>query len=310
VPADSLGVTLCHEHLRFRDETVAANWPSRYDDGAIFDAAVRMVEVAKVHGVRTIVDPSAMNAGRDVHFLGRVSDATAIQVIACTGVYTFEHLPFYFENRSVDVMADHFVEDLRDGMQGTPYRAAFIKGAADVQGMTPAVEKVHRAAARAALRTGAPIMAHSSPAADNGPKQLDLFEEEGVDLARVQICHYGDTTNVGRIEELLDRGAFVGLDRFGSPFPPYTPQRAATAAELLRRGHVERLIVSHDYCGYIDWFPQEVMDDLLQPRDGEVKGLGLVFEHVLPRLRAEGVLDEAAFDTIFVRNPRRWLTGG
>jgi predicted metal-dependent phosphotriesterase family hydrolase len=51
------------------------------------------------------------------------------------------------------------------------------------------------------------------------------------------------------------------------------------------------------------------MDELMTPRDGEIKGLGLIFEHVLPRLRAEGVLDEPAFETIFVRNPRRWLVG-
>jgi phosphotriesterase-related protein len=309
VPADSLGVTLCHEHLRFRDEAIAANWPGRYDDDAIFESAVRMVEVAKTHGVRTIVDPSPMNAGRDIGFLGRVSDATEVNVVACTGIYTFDHLPFYFENRSIDVMAEHFVDDLRYGVQGTEYRAGFIKVAADLPGITPGVEKVHRAAARASLQTGAPIMAHSSPAAGNGPLQLDIFEEEGVELSRVQICHYGDTTEIADIEALLTRGAYVGLDRFGSPFAPYTPERSATAAELMRRGHTEQLIVSHDYCGFIDIFPEEAMEELMAPRDGEIKGLGLIFEHVLPRLRAAGVLDEPAFETIFVRNPRRWLVG-
>src|SRR5579864_1582707 len=156
--AASLGVTLGHEHLRFRDDAVAANWPSRYDDDAELTAAVEMAATARRYGVHTIVDPTPMNGGRDVRFMARVAEATGVQVVACTGIYSFDPLPFYFENRDVDAMADHFVEDIERGIQGTSIRAAFIKTTADTPGITERVEKVHRAAARASLRTGAPIM--------------------------------------------------------------------------------------------------------------------------------------------------------
>ena len=36
-PGD-LGVILVHEHLRFRDEAVAVEWPDRYDAQAELDA--------------------------------------------------------------------------------------------------------------------------------------------------------------------------------------------------------------------------------------------------------------------------------
>src|ERR1700681_807228 len=134
IAAAELGVTLGHEHLRFRDDAVAAQWPRRYDDAEHFESAVAMVELAKHHGVRTIVDPTAMNAGRDVAFMIRIAEATGVQVVACTGIYTFDKLPFYFENRSIDVMAEHFVEDIRWGIQGTDVRAAFIKTAGDLPG--------------------------------------------------------------------------------------------------------------------------------------------------------------------------------
>ena len=309
IPAAELGVTLGHEHLRFRDDAVAAQWPRRYDDAEHFESAVAMVELAKRHGVRTIVDPTAMNAGRDVAFMTRVAEATGVQVVACTGIYTFDKLPFYFENRSIDVMAEHFVEDIRSGIQGTEIRAAFIKTAADLAGITEGVEKVHRAAARASLETGAPIMAHSCPAAGNGPKQLAIFAEEGVELSRVQICHYGDTTDVDAIRALLDTGAYVGLDRYGSPFPPYTPARNATTAALIRAGYLDQLILSHDYCGYIDWLPEDEMAALWAKGDAPGLGVGLIFERVLPWLRTEGLLDERTFERIFVENPRRWLVG-
>ena len=34
----------------------------------------------------------------------------------------------------------------------------------------------------------------------------------------------------------------------------------------------------------------------------------LVFDEVVPALRAMGVMDDAVFNTIFVENPKRWLT--
>jgi len=36
----------------------------------------------------------------------------------------------------------------------------------------------------------------------------------------------------------------------------------------------------------------------------------LVFEQVLPALQNEGVLSDEHVETIFVENPRRWLTAG
>jgi phosphotriesterase-related protein len=83
VEASELGVTLIHEHLRFRDEAVAVNWPGRYDEQAELDAALEQTRAAQAHGVSTIVDPTAMFGGRDVRFLQRVAQATGVHVVAC-----------------------------------------------------------------------------------------------------------------------------------------------------------------------------------------------------------------------------------
>src|SRR5689334_18292798 len=40
VDASELGTTLIHEHVRFRDEAVAENWPGRYDADEEMRAAV------------------------------------------------------------------------------------------------------------------------------------------------------------------------------------------------------------------------------------------------------------------------------
>jgi phosphotriesterase-related protein len=309
VDAGELGIVLGHEHVRFRDEAVAEQWPGRYDDALELDAALVAVRAAAEQGVRTIVDATAMFGGRDVRFMKRVADDTGVRIVACTGIYSYDYLPHYFENRDVDVMAEHFVEDIERGCQGTDIRAAFLKCAADAAGVTEHVEKIHRACARASIQTGAPIMAHSMPAVGTGPRQVEIFEEEGVDLSRVQIAHCGDSEDVGYIEGLLAKGVYVGLDRYGLEMYLPIDKRNATAAELLRRGHAERLIISQDFCASIDWFPPEAAE--VFESQGAIRNwsMTLVFEEVVPALREMGVMDDAVFNTIFVENPRRWLVG-
>jgi phosphotriesterase-related protein len=310
VDGGQLGVTLGHEHVRFRDEAVAAEWPARYDEQAEMQAALDAVGAAKQRGVQTIVDATAMFGGRDIHFMKKVADETGVRIVACTGIYSYDYLPHYFENRDVDVMAEHFVDDLEKGIQGTSMRAAFLKCAADAAGVTEHVEKIHRAVARASLKTGAPVMAHSMPAVQTGPRQVEIFLEEGVDPARIQIAHCGDTDDVGYIEGLLALGVYVGLDRYGLEMYLPIDKRNATAAELLRRGHSERLIISQDYCASIDWFPPEAAEFF--ESQGAIRNwsMTLVFDEVVPALREMGVMDDEVFNTVFVENPARWLTSG
>jgi phosphotriesterase-related protein len=308
VAEENLGVVLVHEHVRFRDEAVAAEWPGRYDEQLELDAALLAVNAAKDRGVQTIVDPTAMFGGRDVRFMKRVADETGVRIVPCTGIYSYDYLPHYFQNRDVDVMADHFVEDIEAGIQGTDIRAGFLKCAADAAGVTENVEKIHRAVARASVQTGAPIMAHSMPAVATGPRQVEIFEEEGVDLAKVQIAHCGDSEDVEYIQGLIDRGVYVGLDRYGLEMYMPMEKRNATAAELLRRGHAERLMISQDFCATIDWFPPEAAEIFEANKAIRNWSMTLVFDEVVPALRELGALDDAGFNTIFVENPRRWLT--
>jgi phosphotriesterase-related protein len=305
--ASELGLTLIHEHVRFRDEAVAENWPGRYDAQAELDAALQAVNAAKEHGVQTIVDPTAMFGGRDVRFMKRVADQTGVSIVPCTGIYTYDFLPHYFENRDVDTIAAHFVDDLERGVQRTEIKAAFLKCAADAPGVTENVEKVHRACARASLQTGAPIMAHSMPAANTGPRQVEIFLEEGVAPDKIQIAHCGDSPDVEYVQGLLDRGVYVGLDRYGLEMYRPMAERNAVTAELLRRGHAQRLMISQDFCATIDWFPEAAVAQI--ESSGMIRNwsMTLIFEEVVPWLREQGVMDDAAFETVFVANPARWL---
>lgn len=309
IDTSDLGLTLIHEHVRFRDEAVAENWPGRYDPQGEFDAAMDAVKAAKAYGVQSIVDPTAMFGGPDVRFMERVADQTGVNIVACTGIYTYDFLPHYFENRDADMIAAHFIEDIERGVQGTEIKAAFLKCAADAAGVTENVEKVHRACARASMRTGVPIMAHSMPAANTGPRQVEIFLEEGVPPEKIQIAHCGDSPDVEYIQGLLEQGVYVGLDRYGLEMYLPIDQRNKVTAELLRRGLADRVMISQDFCATIDWFPEQTIPQF--EASGMIRkwSMTLVFEEVVPWLREQGVMDDAVFRTVFVENPGRWLGG-
>lgn len=306
VGSEDLGVTLVHEHLRFRDDAVVAQWPHLYDEEAEYAAALQSARAVVDHGVRTLCDPAGMYGGRDARFARRVADESGLNVLLCTGIYAYENLPHFFVNRDADAMADCFVHDIEVGIQGTDVRAAFIKCAADHQGIGENVEKCLRAAARASLRTGRPIMAHSHAATQNGLEELRIFEEEGVEPGKVQIAHTGDTDDLDYIERLLDRGAWIGMDRYGLEMFLPIDRRNATVTALLERGYADRMFLGADYCATIDWFPPEAAQQMLDAGMIGNWSMTLLFDEVIPALREGGMTDEQ-LTVMLVDNPRNWL---
>jgi phosphotriesterase-related protein len=310
VDTSELGITLMHEHLMVLSDGVPEAFPHAYDLDAIVEDVVRQVRQVIRHGVRTMVDLSVLGLGRRISLMQRIAaQVPEVNFIVATGLYTYNELPHYFQNRDIDHMAEMFVRDIRQGIQGTGVRAAVLKCATDEPGLTPGVEKVLRAVARAHLKTGVPIYTHTHAGTRRGLEQQRIFQEEGVDLSRVVIGHSGDSEDLGYLIALIENGSYVGMDRFGlyhheaMPIFPTFEGRVRTVAELCKRGYAERIILSHDCCGFIDWFPMEVVRQLA-PRWSYTH----IFEDVIPALREQGVT-EAQVQQMLVENPRRFFEG-
>jgi phosphotriesterase-related protein len=318
IDADQLGTTLVHEHLIYRDEAVATWWPHvgsvvpvdpprASGPEELHDIAMASARAVAERGVRTICEPTGMFGGRDVEFSRRVSEESGVQVVPCTGIYTYDYLPMFFVARDADVMADLFVHDIEQGIQDTGIKAAFLKCAADEPGVTENIEKVHRGVARASVRTGTPIMAHSRPASQTAFRQIEIFEEEGVDLSRVHVAHTGDTDDLDYIEQVLEKGVYIGMDRYGLEIFLPIEKRNATVSALLERGYADRMFLSQDYCATLDWYPVEMEQQLLDAGAAKGWSMTLVFDEVIPSLREAGMTDEQ-LNTMMVENPTRWLT--
>ena len=301
IDLDELGTTLIHEHLKVRSEPSGEQYPHLYDDDDAYRRATETARAVMEQGVKTVVDPSCLFLGRDIRFMKRVAEETGLQVIPATGIYTYTELPQVFKNRDEDYMADAFVHDIEEGIQGTDVKAAFLKCAVDEPGVTEDVGKIIRACARASKRTGRPIMAHSHPATRRGLEIMDILDEEGVDPKHVQIAHTGDTDDLDYIEELLGRGPYIGMDRYGLDIILETEKRNRTVLALLERGHAERMSLSTDACWEFDWFPWDQTEQLAPKWKST-----FIYDEVVPALREGGMSDEQ-LETMMVSAPRAWL---
>jgi phosphotriesterase-related protein len=292
-----LGFTLMHEHV------LVANWamrqarPDWVDRGAVVDRAVAEARAAKALGVRTLVDLTPINLGRDIAVIREVAEKAEIQIVAATGFYWTEE-PWY-QGWEVDRLVDFLLPDLTRGIQGTSARAGIIKAATDHPGVTDLNRKLLQTAARLHRATGVPISTHTDVHSHTGLAQQDVFEAEGVDLGRVVIGHCGDTEDVEHLERILARGSFIGMDRFGLDLLLPMEKRVSVIAALCRQGWVDRLVLAHDACCHIDWFPAEMVAQMA-PR----WRFRHIPEDVLPALRREGVTEEQ-IRTMTVENPRR-----
>ena len=313
VDTSKLGTTLMHEHVFVRTPDMAWDWDVGWGDTETRVAdAIKRLEELKDAGVDTIVDLTVPGNGRDVPMVKRIAEQTRLNIVMATGWYTYEALPPSFHYRSLlgggtaEVLTELFVRDVEEGVADTGVRAGILKCATDEKGLTPDVEAILRAVARTHRRTGVPISTHTHAGTRNGLVQQDVFEEEGVDLSRVVIGHSGDTTDLGYLEELIGRGSFIGMDRFGTGAVVTFDERADTVAGMCERGRAERMVLSHDASCYIDWFDEEMLKQVAPQWHYRH-----ITEDVVPALKERGVTDEQ-ITTMLVDNPRRIFeaTGG
>jgi phosphotriesterase-related protein len=307
IETTQLGQTLMHEHIFVLSAEINQNYPEVWGDEEkrVNDAIARLNEL-KAGGVDSVVDLTVIGLGRYIPRIQRIAEQTDINIIVATGVYTYNDVPMYFHYRGPgtelegpELMTDMFIRDIEEGIAGTGVRAAILKCATDKQGVTKGVERVLRSVAQAHRKTGVPISTHTHARSERGLEQQRIFEEEGVDLSRVIIGHSGDTTDIDYLEKLVAQGSYLGMDRFGIDTILTFEDRVRTVAEMCKRGHADKMVLSQDAACFNDWLPEEAIPVVL-PRWHFLH----IHNDVIPALKEQGVSDEQ-IQTMMVDNPRR-----
>ena len=293
IGGDELGVTLPHEHLLIDLFRISRNRDHRFkDESLMIEEAARFKEA----GGGTIVELSNRGLSPNPLGLKRISEATGLHVVMGSGWYRepyYDHA--YITQRSTRDLADNLVRDIEEGIDESGVRPGIIgEIGADLAWVSPAEERVFRAAARAHLSTGLAITTHAveSPV---GLQQLDILEDEGVDLRRVVVGHAATWPFPDYHDAIARRGAYVQFDTVRGLNQYENELHVRLCLELIGRGFLDRLLLAQDNC---------FLSHLIAYGG---KGYAFVPTTFVALLKEAGLSDEQV-RTILVENPRRLLT--
>ena len=329
VDPDTLGATMVHEHIfinrnhpnrpvpttatrvRFYLKpltmdmlgAVTMGYPNR-DNLILGDETTALQELAdyRKRGGGTLVDVTSIGLGRDPVALRRVSRATGVHVVMGTGWDTRALDSRDLEDRSLSHLTMEIVRDVTVGVGNSGIRSGIIgEVATGGDSLTPVATKVIRAAARASRITGAPVSLHSGGSgSETTHAMLDLLEKEGAELGRVILGHCDNLVrDLPALRGLLKRGVYVEFDGISEFHMLRQPATAAHVGdgivELIRRGYLERILISQNVDQKID----------LKAYGG--MGYTFVLEKFVPHLKGKGVTEEQ-IRTLIYENPQRILT--
>ena len=308
IPAEQMGITYPHEHV------VVGYAGAREDLGDNFDREAVLKEIcddlgkaARQHGVKTVVDVTPPELGRDVDILREVATRLDINVIAATGHFVHARgFPMYWGFMDTEKLEERMTREVTEGVGPHKVKCGVLKIAMDGTHLSSSEEKAFRAAARVSKRLGVSICVHTAgwtlPTTEDLPgpiMALDVLLSEGADPSRIQMGHLEHSEgNLSHLMEVARRGCYMNFDLVGRNREVWDPLRVALVTGLVAAGYGDRILLSMDYQGA--WVPER------PPRYVEMHS-SFTDLHSFLTLLLKGGLKEEQLDKILVDNPRDLL---
>lgn len=315
IEADALGLTLPHEHI------IAAypGWEcdplvKPYNREKMVSACLKVLEPLKVCGVQTIIDATPVDLSRNVDMLKEVSEKLQIHIICSTGRYSAAEGKWVYLQRRAAVkigsmqteLYEGMMQEITGGIDDSGIRPGVIKIATGRNGFAPCEEALFKAAARASRETGIPVTTHTEDGT-LGPGQADLLIGEGVSPEKIVIGHMCGNPSIAYQMDVLRRGVYIALDRFGIEMLISDQARTALLIGLLGMGYAKQILISQDCTAATHSRGGRMpVDELMKFKNWSFTN---IFQNILPALKKAGVTDEQ-IQAMMVDNPRRFLAGG
>jgi phosphotriesterase-related protein len=295
IDASEMGLTLSHEHalVSFQPYAEWARQPLTYDRDEVVRVVLPRLRRLRELGCRTFVDATPMNVGRDVVLLRRLSEESGLHILTPTGNYAAREnafLPPHVFSLRAEALAERWIRELSDGIDGTGIRPGFIKLGFNGRALSEVELKLIRAAAIAHRVTGLTIGAHTGPAVA-ALEQLEVLQREGVHpSAWIWIHAQGENDSAQHIAAAR-RGAWISLDGIDARS---LERHVGFVTRLRDAGLLERVLISQDG----GWY------SVGQASGHMGRSYEVLFDGFLPALRARG-FSAGEIETLMVRNPAK-----
>ncbi len=305
VDSSQLGGVNAHEHLI---RTGGLEILKNGEDWRLNDVkkAIAETKLFAQAGGKTIVDMVPASNGRDVNIMLEIAKAVPeVHLIMCTGFSEgriYDNVTHWSATYDVNTIADLLIADVEEGIDEYDYNGPVVKRSTGKAGcikigtayglITPVEEKLIKAAAIAAIKTGACINTHTA-GGTMALEQAQRLIAYGVKPERIALGHVQRNPDVWYHKKILNLGVNMMYD--GSYRIKYLPDssRAMLIREMVNAGFQKQIVLGTDAgrrTYHKSW--------------GSGTGVDYDFTVFMPRLLEDGVSEEAVKD-IYVNNPAR-----
>ena len=293
---EELGVTLTHEHVLV--DFIGADQMSRdrYDQDEVVEVVLPHLKRVRELGCQTLVDCTPAWLGRDPMLLKRLSEVSGLRILTNTGYYGAgkgKYLPAHAREEDADALAERWIKEWHDGIEGTGIRPGFIKIGVDGGALTEINRKLVEAACRTHLKTGLAIAAHTGDGTA-ALAQLEVLKQESVAPSAWIWVHAQSESDQMLHRQVAERGAWVEFDGIS---PTSIARHVELVTNLRAAGLLNRVLISHD----AGWYA------VGEPRGGKFRSYATVFTEFLPALKNAGFTAEET-ERIMVRNPAQAIS--
>ena len=262
IKPEELGFTYSHEHI----VCIPPYWKERNEDDLLLDdesKSLKDVMDFKKAGGNSIVDATAVDYGRDVKAVKRISQKTGVKIIATAGfnksflwdaklkdnlkpvVGNYETYGEWIEKATVNELAQYVISEIEEGLEGTNIRGGQLKFGTGYNSISPLEVKTIKAVVIAHKETKAPIHSHTE-AGTMALEQIELLKKEGVNLERVSFGHMDRNLDPYYHVQIAKTGAFLCFDGIGKI--KYAPEsdRINQIIYLVKQGFKDQILISGD----------------------------------------------------------------
>lgn len=291
IEASELGTTMAHEHLAVDLGGVRGDADSSFTDSALVRSEMERLRAA---GVRSVVEVSCIDMGRDVAALARISRASGLNVVCSTGFYLEKYHPAWLKDAPVARIEAVFLKEFREGIDGTGIKPGVIgEVAGEKTRITDSEAKVMVAAAHVAAEVGCAVTTHCQ-LGRMALEQAKLLLDGGMEPGRAILGHLDLADDLDYYRRVLSCGVNIGFDTCGKVAYLADEQRAKNLAALAAEGYAGQIVLSTDVS----------RQSYMHAKGGF--GYTAAMDRVLPMARELG-LAEKDIHTMLVDNPARIL---
>lgn len=296
IPASEIGKTLHHEHILVDFIGADSTGYDRWDKNEVVEKVLPYLLEIKKLGYKTIVDCTPAYLGRDPELLKMLVKKSGMQIITNTGYYSAvgaKYIPKHGFTETAEQLADRWILEAKNGIEGTDVFPGFIKIAVDRAPLQAINRKVVEAACITHKETGLVIMSHTGLALP-AFEQLEILKEYGVHPSAFIWTHAHNEKDFEKHIEAAKMGTWIAFDNFN----PDRLQRYVDFALLMKKeGLLNHVLFSHD----AGWYnPGE-------SNGGNFRGFTEIEELLIPALEKNGLIQPDIYQ-LFTLNPAEAFT--